>query len=161
MYCKGKFTLRLSNETSKIYPSVVQRNVWKLQNKFPFVSYNILITFKWKYWEEKNYGRFCIPYLFDCKPRLRIFFPSFRAAFNQGRLIRLFLYAIESIDDAQSFLRYVFSTTLSFRILLSSASHAHPSQEWLWWTEGSCSGVSIITRITNKRETCYHAKVLT
>jgi len=28
-----------------------------------------------------------------------------------------------------------------------SASHAHPSQEGLWWTEDSCGGVNIITRV--------------
>jgi len=52
---------------------------------------------------------------------------------------------IERIDDAQSLLGYVLSTKLFFRIRFSSASRAHPSQEGLWWTEGSCSGVSIIT----------------
>jgi len=33
-----------------------------------------------------------------------------------------------------------------------SAVHHHmltPSQEGLWWTEGSCSGVSIITKVAN------------
>jgi len=33
-----------------------------------------------------------------------------------------------------------FSTKLPFYILFSSASRAHPSQDELWWTEGSCSG---------------------
>jgi len=37
-----------------------------------------------------------------------------------------------------------FLSTKFFRIRFSSASRAHPSQEGLWWTEGSCSGVSII-----------------
>jgi len=35
----------------------------------------------------------------------------------------------EGIDNAQSFLGYVLSTKLSFRILSSCASRAHPSQE--------------------------------
>jgi len=52
----------------------------------------------------------------------------------------------KGIDDTQSFLGYVWSTKLSFHILFSSASRAHPSQEGFWWTEGSCSGLSIITR---------------
>jgi len=30
------------------------------------------------------------------------------------------------------------STKLSFHVVFSSASRAHPSQEGLWWTEGSC-----------------------
>jgi len=34
------------------------RNVWKLQNRFPLVSYHISPNFKWKYGEE-IYGRFC------------------------------------------------------------------------------------------------------
>jgi len=38
--------------------------------------------------------------------------------------IFLFLYVIENIDDAQSFLGYVFSTKLPFHILFSSASSA-------------------------------------
>jgi len=39
----------------------------------------------------------------------------------------------------------------SLHILFSSASHAHLSQEGLWWTEGSCSGVSIITGLPRTR----------
>ena len=35
----------------------------------------------------------------------------------------------KGIDDAQSFLGYVLSTKLFFRIRFSSASRAHPSQE--------------------------------
>jgi len=50
----------------------------------------------------------------------------------------------------QSFLSYVLSTKVSFHILFSSASHANLSQEGLWWTEGSCSGASIITSVANK-----------
>ena len=46
-------------------------------------------------------------------------------------------------DDAQSFLGYVLSTKFLFPIWFSSASRAHPSWEGLWWTEGSCRGVSI------------------
>jgi len=56
----------------------------------------------------------------------------------------------KAIGDAQSFLDYVLLTKLSFCILFSLASRAHPSQERLRWTEGSCSGVSIITRVANK-----------
>jgi len=55
----------------------------------------------------------------------------------------------EGIDNAQSFLGYVLSTKLSFRILSSCASRAHPSQEEIWSTQGSCIGVNIITRVAN------------
>jgi len=33
-----------------------------------------------------NEDLFHLPYLFDCKSRLIIFFSSFRATYNQGRL---------------------------------------------------------------------------
>jgi len=57
------------------------------------------------------------------------------------------------IDDAQYFLGYVLSIKFFLRIRFSSASRAHPSQEGLWWTEGSSSGVSIInTRNAQVRE---------
>jgi len=46
-------------EPETLYPSVVQRNIWNMQNRFPLVSYNMLLTFKWKYWEKKTYGRVC------------------------------------------------------------------------------------------------------
>jgi len=45
----------------------------------------------------------------------------------------------KGLDEAQPFLFYVLSTKLFVRILFSSASRAHPSQDGLWWTEGSCS----------------------
>jgi len=47
-----------------------------------------------------------------------------------------------------SWLRF-FDQTLFFRILFSSASRAHFVTRGLWWTEGSCSGESIITRVAN------------
>jgi len=56
---------------------------------------------------------------------------------RKGGLHFMFLYLIERY---RWFLGYVLSTKLSFRILFSSASCAHSSQEALWWTEGSCSG---------------------
>jgi len=28
-------------------------NIWKLQNRFLLLPYDILLYFKWKYWEEK------------------------------------------------------------------------------------------------------------
>jgi len=40
----------------------------------------------------------------------------------------LFFTLSKDVDDAQSFLGYVFSTKLFFRIRFSSASRAHPSQ---------------------------------
>ena len=43
---------------SKFTPQLSDKNTWKLQNRFPLVSYNILPIFKWQYWEEKMYGRF-------------------------------------------------------------------------------------------------------
>jgi len=46
----------------------------------------------------------------------------------------------------------LFSTKLSFHILFSLASRAHPSHEGLWWTEGSCSEASLPgLRINAKR----------
>jgi len=62
----------------------------------------------------------------------------------------LFYFFTLSKDDAQPFLGYVLSNKF-FRIRFSSASRAHTSQEGLWWTEGSCSRVSITTRVVNKR----------
>jgi len=51
-----------------------------------------------------------VPYLFHCKPRLiKFFFSSFRAAYNQGRLIFFVFFALsKGIDDAQPLLGYVF-----------------------------------------------------
>jgi len=39
---------------------------------------------------------------------------------------------LKGIDDTQSFLGYVLSTKIFFRIQVSSASRAHPPQEGLW-----------------------------
>jgi len=47
----------------------------------------------------------------------------------------------KGIEDAQSFLGYVLSNKLSFPVLFSLASRAHPSQQGLRWTESSCSVV--------------------
>jgi len=44
----------------------------------------------------------------------------------------LFFSLSKSMNNAQSFLGYVFSTKLLFRLRFSSASRAHPSQEGLW-----------------------------
>jgi len=43
-----------------------------------------------------------------------------------------------------------FSKKRCFHILFSSASRANPTQEGLWWTEGSFSGTSIITRLPTR-----------
>jgi len=60
-----------------------------------------------------------------------------------------FFTLLKGTDDTQPFLGYILSTKLSFHIIFSSASHAHPSQKGLWWTEGRSSGVSIIMRVAN------------
>jgi len=52
----------------------------------------------------------------------------------------------KGIEYSQSCLGYVLLTKLSFRILFSSASRAHPSPEGLWWTDYRCSVANIITR---------------
>ena len=85
------------------------------------------------------------PYLVDCKRRLTKRFSSFRAVYNRGRLTLFFFSLSKCLDDAQSFLGYVVSTKLSFRILPSFWHLVHtPSQEGSWWTEGTCIGVSFI-----------------
>jgi len=48
-----------------------------------------------------------------------------RAAYNQGHLAFFFTLLKVLEDDTQSFLIYVFSTNLSLRILVSSASRTH------------------------------------
>jgi len=84
-----------------------------------------------------------VPYLFDCKPRLIKFFSSFRGAY-------IFFFSLsKGLGNAQSFLGYNVLTKLSFRIVFSSAWRANvhaPSQEGLWCTEDSFSGLSIITK---------------
>jgi len=42
---------------------------------------------------------------------------------------------------ASFFLATFCRTNPLYAFVFSSASRAHPSQERLWWTEGSCSGV--------------------
>jgi len=74
-------------------------------------------------------------------PRLMKFLLSLPATYNQWRLTFLFLYFFETYRRRSVFLDSILSTKLSFRILLFSASRAHQSQEGLWWTESSCSGV--------------------
>jgi len=53
------------------------------------------------------------------------------------------------------------ATFCYFRIRFSSETRAHPSQEGMWWTEGSCSGVSIINtrnaRVRERRERILEA----
>jgi len=51
---------------------------------------------------------------------------------SRAAYIFYFFTLAKGIDDAQSFLGYVLSTELFFRIRFSSASRAHPSQEGLW-----------------------------
>jgi len=49
---------------------------------------------------------------------------------NHGRLTFIYFFTLsKGIYDAQSFLGYVLSTKLSFRILFPLTSCAHPSQE--------------------------------
>jgi len=72
----------------------------------------------------------------------------------KGGLRFYFFTLSKAIDHSQSFLSYVLSTKLSFHIPFSSASRAHPSQEGLWWTEGSCSGEASLPGLPIKRETC-------
>jgi len=50
----------------------------------------------------------------------------------KGGLPFYFFSLAKGISDAQSFLGYVLLTKLSFRILFSSTSRLHPSQEELW-----------------------------
>jgi len=57
------------------------------------------------------------------------------------------------VDDAQSILGYALSTKLSFHILFSSASCAHPSHDGLW-TESGCVGEASLPGLPSKRETC-------
>jgi len=47
----------------------------------------------------------------------------------------------KGIDDLQPFLGYVLSTKLLFHIRFYSASRAKLSQQEIWRTEGSFSGV--------------------
>lgn len=94
-----------------------------------------------------------IQYLFDCKPWLIKCFSSFHATYNQGQhttkgSLHFVSLAIERYHT-QSFLGYILSTKFSSCILFSSVSCAHPLKKGLWWSEGSCIGVSIITRISN------------
>jgi len=85
-----------------------------------------------------------LAYLFDCKPRLIKLFFSISCSLH-------FYTLSKGLDDAKPFLGYVLSIKLSFLFIFSFYSlqhHVHiPSQEELWWTEGSFSGVSIITRV--------------
>jgi len=64
--------------------------------------------------------------IYSIKPRfIKFFFHNFMRLTIKGGLHFLFF-------DDQSFLGYVLSTKLFFRIRSSSASRAHPSQEGLW-----------------------------
>ena len=61
----------------------------------------------------------------------------------------LFLYLIERYRWRSVFPWLLFVDQALFSHSISLASSAHASQEGLWWTEDSCSGVSIISRVTN------------
>jgi len=90
-----------------------------------------------------------LPDLFDCKPKLIKFFFHFMRLINaiKGGLHFIFLYLIEKCTSSSVFPWLRFVNKLSFHILFSSASRVYPSQEGLWRTEGSYSGVNIITRV--------------
>jgi len=60
-----------------------------------------------------------VPYSFDCKPRLTKFFHHFMRLTIKGGLLFYFFTLSKGTDDAQSFLGYVLSTNLFFRILFS------------------------------------------
>jgi len=79
-------------------------------------------------------------YLFDCKPRIMIFFVHHFVRLKIKGGLHIFSSPCQGSNDAQSFLGL--STRLTFSILFSS-------QEGMWWTDGSCSGVSIITWVAN------------
>jgi len=85
-----------------------------------------------KSWTDHNYS--------IVSRSLPSFFSSFCAAYNQGQLT-FSIFTQQKVYDFPFFLGYIFLTKLSFHIIFSLASCAHPSQEGLWWTEGSCSGV--------------------
>jgi len=91
-----------------------------------------------------------IPYLLDCKPRLlKLFFIILCGLQSRAAYIVFFFILSKSSRYVQFFLGYVLLTKLFFHILFSSAPRAQPSQKGLRWTEGSCCGASIITRVTN------------
>ena len=103
---------------------------------------------------DKTYNE--VLYIFDCNWRIIKLFSSFLAAFNQGRLTFLYFFTLsKGMDDAQPFLGKVLSTKLSFRILLSSASRAHPSQVGLWWNSRQLWWCKHHYQSCQKRETCY------
>ena len=120
---------------------------------FTFHLYSVLNVFSvcGDFMHVSKIYRTSSPRLFDCKSQfvmLYIFFIiscdlQLRAAF----MIYLFSLS-KSRDDAQSFFATLFHPFLAF----SSLQHQvqTPSQEGLWSTEGSCGGVSIITRIANQ-----------
>ena len=90
-----------------------------------------------------------LPYLFDCKPWLIKFFFIISCGLR-SRVAYIFLNLIERSQfttftcDAQPFLGYVLPTKLFLNYLLFSIT---PSQERLWWIEGNCGGVNVITRV--------------
>jgi len=84
------------------------------------------------------------------------FFSSFRAVYNQGWLISciyIIFYLVERYRWRPAFPWLRFFQPNSFHVVFSAASRAHPLLERVWWTEGSCSGVNIITRVTNNAST--------
>ena len=78
---------------------------------------------------------------------------------SQGRHIFFISLFYRKVQITLILFFFIFSTKAFFRILFSSTSRAHPSQEGLGWTYSSCSGVSIIPGIPIKRETCWDTKV--
>ena len=71
------------------------------------------------------------------------FFSSFRATYNQGRLTLFTPLPYRKVQMTISLILATFCRPSSLCAFCSLLHHVHtPSQKGLWWTEGSCSGVS-------------------
>jgi len=70
-----------------------------------------------------------------------------RAAYSQGRLTSFFFTLSKDLRWRSAFPWLVFRPN-SLLAFSSLQHHMHiPSQEGLWWTEGSCNDVNIITKV--------------
>jgi len=97
-------SVRRSNDILVTYRFLMP-NFWSSQEKYYHTSPSVVLFLQRKLSINKsehyddNHGRpekflqrgvttatFCLPHLFDCKPRLMNYFSSFRATYNQGRL---------------------------------------------------------------------------
>jgi len=77
------------------------------------------------------------------KSRFTVFARLFAAAYN---------VFVSSFRAAYSFLIYIierYRRRLIFAWLRFVDQTLFASREWLWWAEGSCSCVSVITKVTN------------